>query len=84
MLGVICFVCAHVCDDDGCDGLNMLGPWDVALLGGALSVEVCHCVKGLRGLLVLKLCPVRKRVSSWLSLDQDIEPLASPAPGLPA
>ena len=27
------------------DGLNMLGPWEVALLGGmAVLEEVCHCV----------------------------------------
>ena len=67
----------------------MLGPWEVALLGFvgidvALMEEMCHCVGELGGLLVLKLCPVWKRVSSWLSLDQDIELLASPAPGLPA
>ena len=55
VLGIICFVCAHVCADAGCDGLNMFGPWGVALLGVALSVEVCHCVRGLGGLLVLKL-----------------------------
>jgi hypothetical protein len=29
-------------------GLNMLGPWEVALLGGvALLEEVCHCGGGL-------------------------------------
>ena len=37
-----------------CDGLNMFGPWEVALLGGvALLDEVCHCGVGLE-LLVLK------------------------------
>ena len=31
-----------------CGGLNMLGPWEVTLLGDvALLEEVCHCVGGL-------------------------------------
>ena len=31
-----------------CGGLNTLGPWVVALLGGvALLEEVCHCVSRL-------------------------------------
>ena len=31
-----------------CDGLNMLGPWEVALLGGVtLLEEVRHWVGGL-------------------------------------
>lgn len=34
--------------EDGCGGLNMLGPWDVALFRGvALLEQVCHCVGGL-------------------------------------
>ncbi|EDM16395.1 rCG59786 [Rattus norvegicus] len=49
------------------------------LVGG-----MCHCVGGLQGLLMLKLHPVQKRVSSWLPSDQDVELSMSPAPCLPA
>ena len=39
-----------------CGGLNVLGLWEVALLGGvALLEELCHC---LSGFLVLKLSSV--------------------------
>jgi hypothetical protein len=32
----------------GYGGSNILGPWEVAFLGGvALLEEVCHCVGGL-------------------------------------
>jgi hypothetical protein len=48
----------HQTPKDSCGGLNMLGPWEMALLGGvALLEEVCHCIGSLWGLLVLKLCP---------------------------
>jgi hypothetical protein len=42
------------CSLDNCGGLNMLGPWDVALvgvasleIGVALWEKVCHCVSQL-------------------------------------
>lgn len=51
----------------------MLGPWKVLLLGGvAFLEEVNYCGSGLLG-PVLKFCPVQKRLSSWLPLDQDVE-----------
>jgi hypothetical protein len=50
-----------------CGGLNMLGPWEVALLGlvkvGVALKEVCHCVSLHWGLLLLKLHQVKKRES---------------------
>ena len=47
-----------------CGSLNMLGAWVVALLGGvALLEEVCHRGGGLWGLLVIRFCPMWKRVS---------------------
>jgi hypothetical protein len=45
----------------------MLGPREVILLRGvALLEEVSHCRGGLGGLLMLELCPVQRRPSSWL------------------
>jgi hypothetical protein len=44
---VISFICRYVMS---CGGLNMLGPREMALLGGvALLEEVCRCVGGLWG-----------------------------------
>ena len=46
------------CTVSPCGGLNMLGPWEVALLGGvALLKEVCHCGDG-----ALKLPSVEESV----------------------
>ena len=77
----------------GCGGLNMLGPWEVALWGGvAWLVEVHHCVGGLWGLLAFMLHSVQKRPYSWLPTkesraacwsDRDVELPAPPAPCLP-
>ena len=77
----------------------MLGPWEVALLGGMSLLEyVWPCGKKFVtvGLGFEVLCsssaqyrrepaPVClwKTVSSWLPLDPDIELLVSPAPSLP-
>ena len=62
-----------------CDGLNMLGPWEVALLGGVALLEEGHHYGG--GLLSSTQC---RRVSFfWLQLDQDVDFSAPPAPSLP-
>ncbi|EDM08945.1 rCG43231 [Rattus norvegicus] len=64
----------------------MQGPWEVAPLGGVVVLEeVCVGVALCAWVLRcprLKLCPVQKRASFWLSLDQDVELSASPAPCL--
>jgi hypothetical protein len=50
------FLCGSDIVHCGC--LNMLGPWEVALLGGvALLKEVCHCGDG-----ALKLPSVEESV----------------------
>jgi hypothetical protein len=63
-----------------CSGLNMLGPREVALLGGValwnrcglVGESVSLCRQALRASR-LKFCPVQKRASSWLPLDQEVE-----------
>ena len=62
VLCICLFVCLFLCfvlfsRQGFSSGLNMLGPWQEALLGGlteggvALEEEVCHCVGGSWGLL---------------------------------
>jgi len=69
----------------------MLDPWEVAPLGGVALLEWVwpwrKCITVGMGfeVSVLKLCPVWKRVASWLPLDQDVALSAlSAAPCLPA
>ena len=74
-----------------CGGLNMLDPWDMALLGGvALLKEVWPCWRKYVIVGVgfeapkLKLRPVkRESVFSWMLSNQDVELSASPVPCLP-
>ena len=62
-----------------CGGLNMLGPWEIALLAVALLKENWPCqrkyVTVWVGLEVSMLNSVqyKKRASSWLPSDQDID-----------
>jgi len=65
----------------------MLGPWEVALLGGVALLDwVRPCWLWERDLRspMLKISLVRKRASFWLPSDQDLElPAPFPAPCLP-
>jgi hypothetical protein len=51
-------------------GIGNIKRWDLVGTDVELLEKVCHCVGSLSGLLVLKLHPVQKIVSSWLPLDQ--------------
>ena len=41
-------------------------------IDGALLEEVCHCVDMVWDLLLLKFCPVWKRPSSWLPVEDSL------------